>query len=86
MRYGPEENITVKMPRSSRSRVVAVTGIAILAVMIFSTGTGPAGSAPAVTDPPTPGAVRFSDVTEEAGIRFQHVNGAFGKKYLPETM
>jgi len=86
MRYGPEENITVKMPRSSRSRVVAVTGIAILAVMIFSTGTGPAGSAPAVTDPPTSGAVRFSDVTEEAGIRFQHVNGAFGKKYLPETM
>jgi hypothetical protein len=31
-------------------------------------------------------AVRFVDVTEEAGIRFQHENGAFGKKYLPETM
>jgi hypothetical protein len=26
------------------------------------------------------------DVTEKAGIRFTHVNGAFGKKYLPETM
>src|SRR3989442_1462220 len=31
-------------------------------------------------------AVKFTDVTEKAGIRFQHVNGAFGKKLLPETM
>jgi hypothetical protein len=30
--------------------------------------------------------IRFVDVTESAGIRFQHNNGAFGKKYLPETM
>jgi hypothetical protein len=29
---------------------------------------------------------RFMDVTESAGIRFTHVNGVFGKKYLPETM
>jgi hypothetical protein len=29
---------------------------------------------------------RFVDVAEKAGIRFIHVNGAFGKKYLPETM
>src|SRR5712691_3070887 len=28
----------------------------------------------------------FKDVTEQAGIRFQHVSGAFGKKLLPETM
>ena len=30
--------------------------------------------------------VRFSDVTAAAGIRFRHNSGAFGKKYLPETM
>ena len=30
--------------------------------------------------------VRFSDVTSAAGIRFRHNSGAFGKKYLPETM
>src|SRR4051794_34859078 len=30
--------------------------------------------------------VRFTDVTESAGIRFRHVNGAAGKKLLPETM
>ena len=28
----------------------------------------------------------FVDVTSAAGIRFRHHNGAFGRKYLPETM
>ena len=28
----------------------------------------------------------FTDVTAAAGIRFKHQSGAFGKKYLPETM
>src|SRR4029453_13263728 len=28
----------------------------------------------------------FTDVTSQSGIRFTHVNGAFGKKYLPETL
>ena len=27
----------------------------------------------------------FTDVTRAAGIRFRHHNGAFGRKYLPET-
>ena len=37
---------------------------------------------------PTAGAqvARFVDVTEAAGIDFVHENGAFGEKYLPETM
>ena len=30
--------------------------------------------------------VTFTDVTEEVGITFEHVTGAFGKKYMPETM
>src|SRR5262245_26086837 len=30
--------------------------------------------------------VTFSDVTTQAGLRFGHNSGAFGKKYLPETM
>jgi enediyne biosynthesis protein E4 len=30
--------------------------------------------------------VRFEDITKSAGIRFTHNNGAFGKKYLPETL
>src|SRR5207237_2012747 len=30
--------------------------------------------------------IHFRDITEQAGIHFVHNNGAFGKKYLPETM
>jgi enediyne biosynthesis protein E4 len=30
--------------------------------------------------------VTFNDVTAASGIKFRHVNGAFGKKYLPETV
>jgi hypothetical protein len=30
--------------------------------------------------------IRFEDITRAAGIRFVHNNGAFGKKYLPETL
>ena len=30
--------------------------------------------------------VRFTDITQQAGIHFTHTNGAFGKRLLPETM
>jgi len=33
-----------------------------------------------------PPAVTFTDVTSAAGVRFTHNNGAFGRKYLPETL
>src|SRR5258708_26490421 len=32
------------------------------------------------------GLIEFTDVTATAGIHFKHNTGAFGKKYLPETM
>ena len=32
------------------------------------------------------GPIRFTDITAQAGIHFKHNNGAFGQKYLPETM
>jgi len=35
--------------------------------------------------PPQAG-VHFTDITQQAGIHFVQHNGAFGKKYLPETM
>jgi hypothetical protein len=43
------------------------------------------GQAPAVDMRPS-GPVGFTDVTAQAGIHFKHHSGAFGKKYLPETM
>lgn len=50
----------------------------------------PEPSLPLTAEPaPTPrpsGAVKFVDGTQAAGIRFRHHSGAFGKKYLPETM
>ena len=32
------------------------------------------------------GPIQFDDVTAQSGISFKHNSGAFGKKYLPETM
>ncbi|MDT4955246.1 MAG: enediyne biosynthesis protein [Acidobacteriota bacterium] len=50
--------------------------------------TQPAGQqAPALTEAPRPsGPIEFTDVTAQAGIHFKHNSGAFGKKYLPETL
>ena len=43
--------------------------------------------APTPDAPPRPsGPITFKDVTDETGLRFRHNNGAFGKKYLPETI
>ncbi|MBI1740768.1 MAG: CRTAC1 family protein, partial [Candidatus Koribacter versatilis] len=36
--------------------------------------------------PQAPAQIQFRDVTQAAGLQFVHNNGAFGKKYLPETM
>src|SRR6478609_3719120 len=45
-------------------------------------------SASAQTDKATKGSsdIHFTDITQQAGIRFTHNNGAFGKRYLPETL
>ena len=40
----------------------------------------------ASTHPRPSGPIVFTDVTAQAGIHFKHNSGAFGKKYLPETM
>ncbi|HYY58333.1 MAG TPA: CRTAC1 family protein [Pyrinomonadaceae bacterium] len=39
-----------------------------------------------VEAPRPSGPIEFADVTAQAGIRFKHNSGAFGKKYLPETL
>ncbi|HEV2499922.1 MAG TPA: CRTAC1 family protein [Terriglobia bacterium] len=33
-----------------------------------------------------PAPIRFQEITRRAGIHFTHYTGAFGKRYLPETM
>jgi enediyne biosynthesis protein E4 len=61
----------------------AVCAIAAPIVLLAQGGrTAPASPAQA----PAPATVTFTDVTASAGIRFRHNSGAFGRKYLPETM
>jgi hypothetical protein len=45
-------------------------------------GFGAIAIAVSAADPPA----AFTDVTTQAGVRFVHNSGAFGQKYLPETM
>ena len=51
----------------------------------------PSGSSAATSEIPQVtkrpfGPIQFTDVTAQAGISFKHNSGAFGKRYLPETM
>src|SRR6266581_161458 len=69
-----------RMPLAGRTALLAVLALA---------GCGRRNASPAAeTKAPAPpaNAVLFTDVTRAAGIAFVHNSGAFGKKYLPETM
>jgi enediyne biosynthesis protein E4 len=55
--------------------LVAALALAAAATVAGSSNGGPAASA-----------VTFRDVTQQSGIHFVHNNGAFGKKFLPETL
>ncbi len=65
------------MNRLCAAAVIAVAG----AIVTTSGASTPAQRGGAAGSLPT-----FTDVTGPAGIRFRHDSGAFGKKYLPETM
>jgi hypothetical protein len=52
----------------------------------FWAGLGTAAAYGQKRPPATPLPFRLEDVTRASGIRFTHNNGAFGKKYLPETL
>lgn len=65
-------------------RTIGAAAGAILLLAGCSRSREPNGGPPAPAHE-TP-SVTFSDVTQEAGIRFRHINGAAGQKYLPETM
>jgi hypothetical protein len=39
---------------------------------------------PAAPVPVVP--IQFTDITKQAGLNFKHTSGAYGKKYLPETL
>jgi len=62
-------------------KLVAAAGLAVALFFVAFAGIG----APSPASATSPG-VTFLDVTQQAGIRFVHNNGAFGKKFLPETL
>ena len=68
--------MTVRLPKM---RVAPVCAALLLA--LGATVSAPRGNSPAAST-----GVHFEDITRAAGIHFVHNNGAFGKKWLPETM
>ncbi|HEU5182651.1 MAG TPA: CRTAC1 family protein [Candidatus Polarisedimenticolia bacterium] len=75
-------------------------GLMLIAALVACRGSAEPPSPPATpssdsattvpaapdTPPTVRGEVRFEERARAAGIDFIHVNGAFGKKWLPETM
>ncbi len=59
-------------------------GLAGIAILLSVAAFRKAGASPAPAA--NSSTVTFRDVTQQAGIHFVHNNGAFGKKFLPETL
>jgi enediyne biosynthesis protein E4 len=74
-------------------RLYCAPCIALAAAAAVLSGCGPrllrspSGrvSATPVRNTSVAGPVQFVDITDQAGIRFVHDNGGFGKKWMPET-
>ena len=60
-------------------RAVTASALSMLA-LLFWPGSGGA------SDPSAAPPIQYRDVTRQAGLDFTHDTGAFGAKYLPETM
>ena len=73
-----------KPKASSEPKAVSETPVQ----MLPPSASEPQSHAPDSTEKPSrpSGPITFTDVTAQAGIHFKHNSGAFGKKYLPETM
>src|SRR5215475_2552058 len=77
----PSDARTVRESRSRSSLFVVST---FLLLWEFAAAVALVVLFPAACNAQAP--VRFTDVTQLSGIHFTHHNGAFGAKYLPETL
>ena len=66
------------------TRIAAALGGAALLASV--TLAAPLPGVPGQPGPPGPRGPVFTDVTTPSGVRFVHNSGAFGQKYLPETL
>jgi hypothetical protein len=64
----------------------AVAGLALAAALFGACDRKAAPPTPPPAPAEVPAPVVFTDVTSQAGIAFTHNSGAYGKKFLPETM
>jgi len=78
--------LTSQWPR--RKWIIAACAASAFVILLATTHTIPVVGASQTSAPPSASAspTQFEDVTRTAGIHFVHNNGAFGKKWLPETM
>src|SRR6267154_1353584 len=60
-----------------KGSLATILALALATLLAQHTGNGAT---------PETSAILFRDVTQTSGIRFVHNNGAFGKRFLPETM
>jgi len=60
--------------------------VRVLLTRVLAAGLALALLVPAAPSAQNRSAVRLTDVTRQAGLAFTHNNGAFGRKYLPETL
>src|SRR5450759_6018359 len=58
----------------------------LLAAACKKPETKPISPTPAPEPTRVASSIRFEDVTKASGVAFTHVNGAAGKKWMPETM
>ncbi len=61
-------------------------GLALCFTLVCALAIPPGKKTTATVGPAAGDSLHFADITRQAGIRFVHNTGAFGKKYLPETM
>ncbi len=82
----------MRVSRSIGAVLVVAAGAAAVATMLWvrrgSQGARPDAPLPVRNGAPSlaPPAAAFVDITRQAGITFEHENGAAGDKLLPETM
>jgi hypothetical protein len=85
---GPRRAASALAAAPARAGVAGLAGVLGLAGALGLAGCRRDAPAPAVAPSPADEAIPvvFTDVTRESGITFAHNSGAFGRKYLPETM
>lgn len=67
----------------------AIVGLLLLAALSgcrsSSEPTSAAPGLPHLSQPTVETAAQFTDITDSSGVKFEHFNGTFGKKWMPET-